>query len=149
MTFNNSNWNVAQTVSLQALADGIAEGITTETLTHSASSSLGGSIWAGVAADLVLNIYDDAESAPFDIPNLGEIMITTDQVQQPYDAPGGGLIYLPTGGELFLPFDADGNGFDTYTITQMTTIGDVVWYGVFIGNRYWIWLPDTNVTHVR
>lgn len=147
--FTDANWNVPQVVTVQALDDGIAEGVTTETIPHTATSSDGGSPWNGVSADVIIEVYDFADSGPYTVPNLGEIMITAQQVQQPYDSPAGQPIYLPTGGELFLPFDYDGNGFDTYTVTDFAQVGDTLWFGIFIGNRYWIWVPETAVTILR
>lgn len=83
---------------------------------------------------------------PLNAPNNGMLLITVAQSQPIYDSAGGSMIRLPSGEALLLPHDYDGNGFDTHIITAKASVAGQIWYGIFIGNDVWVWLPNTNVT---
>lgn len=58
LIFNAGNWAVPQSVTVTAVDDGIEEGSQAVTITHSTSSNVGGSPYAGLAIDLVISIND-------------------------------------------------------------------------------------------
>lgn len=83
------------------------------------------------------------------VPNVGEILISLAQTQPAYVSAGGEPIYLPNGAPLLLPHDYDGNGFDTYVVTETKSVDGTLWLGIFIGNEIWVWVPSTHVTILR
>ena len=83
------------------------------------------------------------------VPNTGEIMITTANGQPAYDSPAGSVIRHNGGAELWLPHDYDGNGFDTYIITETVVIDGRTWYGIFLGNESWAYVPADTVIVTR
>lgn len=93
-----------------------------------------------------VNLGDFHCPVPLNAPNNGMLQISVAQTQPIYDSAGGAVIQLPSGEPLLLPHDYDGNGFDTHIITAKGTVAGVTWYGIFIGNDTWVWLPSTNVT---
>jgi hypothetical protein len=89
---------------------------------------------------------DDPDPVPppepaIHVPNIGTVMVTTNAPTRVYEAPGGGV--LRNGGqEVWFPRDADGNGYDTYTVTRTVTLDNgEVWLGVFMGTDTWVYLP--------
>ena len=83
------------------------------------------------------------------VPNKGEIMITAANGQPAYDSPAGSVIRHNGGAELWLPQDYDGNGFDTYVITETVVVDGRTWYGIFLGNETWAYVPADTVTVTR
>lgn len=82
------------------------------------------------------------------IPNKGLILIYSYAPVMAYGLPGSDPINLGGGVPLMLPADYDGNGFDTYQITEVATAADgSTWYGIFIGNTSgaWVWVPANKV----
>lgn len=62
LTFLTSNWNAAQTVTVTAVDDEIAEGAHTSTITHSASSA--DAAYDGIAiVDVVASVTDDDDAS--------------------------------------------------------------------------------------
>ena len=84
-------------------------------------------------------------SSNFVIPNEGLVQISAEQAQPVYYAPAEHPIQL-NGGELWLPADADGNGYDTYVVTEVRIVDGEVWVGIFLGSSLWGWVPLANVT---
>ena len=83
-------------------------------------------------------------------PNNGEFSISTSAPVMAYDSAGGDPVRLASGSELFLPNDADGNGFDTYIITATAEVGGETWYSFFIGDLYtYVWVRADDVTRTR
>ena len=83
------------------------------------------------------------------VPNKGEVMITSENSQFGYGAPGGEPARNPDGSGLWLPHDYDGNGFDTYTVTGSTEVDGETWLSIFIGNDTWVWVPEASVITIR
>jgi hypothetical protein len=56
------------------------------------------------------------------------------------DAPQGSPVVV-------LPADADNNGFDTYRVMEVRTIGQVKWLGLFMGgpNPLWVTLEQVYI----
>lgn len=79
------------------------------------------------------------------VPNLGEVLISTSDPTPVYESAGGGLVRVGVN-ELWLPQDNDGNGFDTYVVTDIQVVGDEVWAALFIGSDTWVWVPFAAVT---
>ena len=72
-------------------------------------------------------------------PHLGLVQINAGAPVQTYGMPGGELQ------SFLLPADADGNGFDTYVVTEIDTIDGEYWLGLFIGSKDWLWVPYNSV----
>ena len=85
----------------------------------------------------------------FTVPNLSEVMVTNAQTQPVYMSPAGQIIRNVDGSLLQIPQDFDGNGFDTYLVTETTIINDETWLAIFIGSRRWVWIPLADLTLVR
>lgn len=107
----------------------------------------------GVDSDLesvVLGDYTCLSSAPVvvagvPVPNLGVVMIPTSSPVVGHVTAGGQAIRTGGGSELALPSDADGNGFDTYVVTEVVEDGDVIWLGLFVGSENWVWVQLSDV----
>ena len=89
------------------------------------------------------------EPPAFAVPNLGEVMITSEISQFGYGAPGGEPARTASGAGVWLPHDFDGNGFDTYTVTGSTEVDGETWLSIFIGNETWVWVPEASVITIR
>ena len=88
--------------------------------------------------------------APGGYPNVGEFSISTSSPVTPYAAAGGDPVYLAGGAPLMLPNDADGNGFDTFVITNIVEVDGVSWYGFFMGDYdQYLWIMADDVTRTR
>lgn len=81
------------------------------------------------------------------VPNLGLVKIDTGQAQPVYESPNGGVIRI-SGAEVWLPHDADGNGFDTYIVTEIHLVDGEIWLGLFIGGVRWGYVPLAHVTQL-
>ena len=85
-----------------------------------------------------------------EVPHLGMIQISGLQAQPLHMSPGGQEIRLEDASMLMLPHDFDGNGFDTYVVTQIEILegadGPEVWLGIWVGSRIWGWVPYADVT---
>ena len=75
----------------------------------------------------------------YGVPNLGLVQINGWQATHAYDSPGGEQ--LP----FALPADADGNGFDTYVVTDVELYNGEYWLGLFIGGPDWAYVPYSAV----
>ena len=104
-----------------------------------------GFISGGDTAQLVANacsLYDPTppEVPPaLHVPNQGLVQINAHAPVQPYGMPGMELQ------NFMLPADYDGNGFDTYVVTEVTMVDGEYWLGIFIGNDIWLWVPYSSV----
>ena len=83
------------------------------------------------------------------VPNKGEIMITSEMSQFGYGSPAGEPARTASGAGVWLPNDIDGNGFDTYVVTGQTEVDGEVWLSIFIGNETWVWVPQSTVIVLR
>ena len=88
-------------------------------------------------------------AAGINVPNFGEVMITSEISQFGYGAPAGEPARNPDGSGLWLPHDFDGNGFDTYVVTGVTEVDGETWLSIFIGNEQWVWVPQSTVITIR
>lgn len=78
--------------------------------------------------------------------NLGLISISSSQAQMVYQSAGGDPI-MNGSTELFLPADADGNGFDTYVVTGVSTSADGrTWLSIWLGSTNFGYVPLDSVT---
>ena len=75
----------------------------------------------------------------YGVPNLGLVKINATAGIQPYGMPGMEMQ------NFVLPADYDGNGYDTYTVTEVTMVGDEYWLGLFIGSGDWVYVPYSAV----
>lgn len=110
--------------------------------------------WTGVTVaettgdleTLLLGDYTCASAPPvvvagIPVPYLGLVLLGGSQPA--YDAPGGNPIVID-GVTISLPADADGNGFDTYIVTDIDILNGEVWVGLFVGSLNWAWVPLDN-----
>lgn len=74
-----------------------------------------------------------------DFPVLGIFQLNAYSPVTPYAAPG----QYPV--NISLPADADGNGFDTYAVTAVTTVNGQYWVALWIGGKDYLWLPYSVV----
>lgn len=81
--------------------------------------------------------------------NNGEVLIRTSNPVMAYQAPNAGPVRNAAGGELFLPNDADGNGFDTYLLSNIYTYNGELWLQIFIGGNNYIFVLAENVEITR
>lgn len=79
------------------------------------------------------------------VPNTGLVLIYAWESTAAYDGPGGSRVQLAPGVDLSLPHDADGNGYDTYTVTESATVDGETWVSLFIGNENFVWVPWSAV----
>ncbi len=73
------------------------------------------------------------------IPHLGLVQINTASPVQPFGVAGG------EAQPFSLPQDVDGNGFDTYVVTAVTTLDTQTWVALFVGGRDYVWVPYSSV----
>jgi hypothetical protein len=84
---------------------------------------------------------------PGDYDRLGQIMITAGQSQPGLSAPNGGTAKATNGEDVILPYDHDGNGFDTYDVIDSTTVDNRQWVALFLGDSdNPVWVPVDQVT---
>ncbi len=81
-----------------------------------------------------------------DFPNIGMVKISVEQAQPAYDSAGGSIIRHNGGHELWLPHDYDGNGFDTYVVTETMMVDGRLWVGMWLGSQTYGWVPLDLVT---
>lgn len=74
-----------------------------------------------------------------DFPYLGLVQLNVGAPVTPYAGPGAYPV------NFTLPADADGNGFDTYVVTAVTTVNGQYWVALWIGGKDYLWLPYTSV----
>ena len=128
-------------VNVDAIADGIPEPITDYTVDITSSSSLGaGAPYDGLSTSIIVTIFDTEDSIILYVPNYGLIMIENWQAQNVYQSPSHGIIRNADTTEMILPHDWDGNGFDTYVVTDIRTYGDETWLGIWLGNNNYGWV---------
>lgn len=80
------------------------------------------------------------------VPNVGMVRVDASDPVPAFASPGGEIITDGSGRPILLPNDADGNGFDTYVVTEVQQAADETWVGVFLGAQVWAWLPLADVT---
>lgn len=88
--------------------------------------------------------------APFvaEPANLGEVTIAAGANLPVRTQPGGSIVEL-NGNPLLLPQDFDNNGFDTYLISDIRTINDITYYGLFIGSSNLVWIEAGEASRTR
>ena len=75
----------------------------------------------------------------YSIPNLGLVQINASAPIQPYGIPGLEMQ------NFVLPADSDGNGFDTYTVTDVEFYNGEYWLGLYLGSGDWVYVPYSAV----
>ena len=75
----------------------------------------------------------------YGVPNLGLVQINATAGLQPYGMPGMEMQ------NFVLPADFDGNGFDTYIVTDVELVDGEYWLGLFIGSGDWVYVPYSAV----
>lgn len=138
LTFDNTNWNVNQVVNVDAVADGITEDILTYPIVLTTSGS---GIYNGLTETLSATIFDSADLLVIHVPNFGLVMIQTWQAQPVFQSPHEGVVRMQDTAEMWFPIDADGNGFDTYVVTDIRTYNDEAWLALWMGSSRWVWIP--------
>lgn len=80
--------------------------------------------------------------------NNGEVTVFASAPVMVYETPGGNPVRISSGSELFLPYDADGNGFDTHLLNKAYTYNGELWLQIFIGGDYYVFIraADVNIT---
>jgi hypothetical protein len=107
ITFQTSNWNVARTITVTAVDDGLDEGIHTSTITHSATSTDG--VYDGIAIDDVVATIIDNDFGGGGIPGITVSLITGDTLE------------IGTQETFTVVLDAEPSGFVTTTIHSSDT----------------------------
>lgn len=79
------------------------------------------------------------------VPNNGLVLINSWEQTAAYDGPAGSQVKLSNGALLILPQDYDGNGYDTYVVTETVTVDGQAWVSIFIGNESFVWVPWSAV----
>ena len=82
------------------------------------------------------------------VPHITQIQINASSPVTPYDSPAGSPVKLANGSWFNLPHDADGNGFDTYIVTDTAVVDGVTWYSIFLGNENFVWVRGDQVQDV-
>ena len=75
----------------------------------------------------------------YGVPNLGLVQINATAGLQPYGMPGMEMQ------NFVLPADFDGNGYDTYIVTDVELYNGDYWLGLFIGSGDWVYVPYSAV----
>ena len=81
------------------------------------------------------------------VPNIGAFLISVNDPQPVYDSPNGENVKI-NGMGLWLPADADGNGFDTYVVTESRVVDGVQWLAFFLGSAEYGWIQAVNVVPI-
>ena len=79
------------------------------------------------------------------IPHITDILIYSWEQVVAYGSPGGEPARLSNGAVIVLPQDYDGNGFDTYVVTDSTVIDGETWVSIFLGNESFAWVQLSQV----
>jgi hypothetical protein len=96
-----------------------------------------------------LTFVGDGETVaavPQHIPHIGTVMITTSQAQPVYQSPAGQVIRDSAANEIWLPNDANNDGFDTYVVTGVRSVDGEIWLSIYLGSQIWGWVPLDAVT---
>lgn len=149
--FTSANWNVPVLVGVDAVADGIDEGIVDELITAATTSNLGATPLDGLSQVVTVSTFDSADTIILHVPNHGLIMIETWQAQPTFQSPHEGVIRMRNGNEMWFPHDADGNGYDTYVVTDIYTYNGDIWLALWMGSnrRAWVMYDTSMMTVVQ
>lgn len=146
LNFTAANWNVPQFVNVDAVPDGVSEDVTHYPINLSTTSTLGGSPFAGLTGVVDAVVFDTASGIVLAVPNHGLIQIGTGSPLRTFQSPSDGVVRLSDSSELWLPQDADGNGFDTFVVTDIRTYNDQTWLALWNGSNQYLWvLYDASV----
>jgi hypothetical protein len=90
---------------------------------------------------------EPTEPAPpaIGVPHIGTFFISTAMAQPIYDAPGGQVVRDAAGQEIWIPNDADNNGFDTHVVTELAMEDGELWFGFWLGSATWAYVPASQV----
>ena len=80
-----------------------------------------------------------------EVPHVADIRINAGSNVPAYDGPAGSQVKLLNGRDVFLPQDYDGNGYDTYVVTDTAVVDGVTWYSIFLGNEEFVWVNGSQV----
>lgn len=101
------------------------------------------------ATNGVVHIIDGVLLPPtVQVPNRGEITIGAGANVVTYTGPGDVPVFIGST-ILTLPQDFDGNGFDTFVITDSVTVNEVEYYGIFVGSRSFVYVVADQVVRTR
>ena len=96
-----------------------------------------------------IEIVDDTVVAPpvtqLNVPHITDILIYSWEQVVAYGSPGGEPARLSNGTIIVLPQDYDGNGFDTYVVTDSTVVDGETWISIFLGNESFAWVQLSQV----
>ncbi len=79
------------------------------------------------------------------VPHVSDIQINAGANVPAYETAGGSPAKLANGQAIFLPQDYDGNGFDTYVVTDTEVIDGTTWYSIFLGSSNFVWVNGSQV----
>ena len=127
---------VQVTIDVSAYADGGLHYI----IFHGASGN--GNV-TNINLDDISLTYSPA--APLYVPHITDILIYSWEQVVAYGSPGGEPARLSNGAVIVLPQDYDGNGFDTYVVTDSTVIDGETWVSIFLGNESFAWVQLSQV----
>lgn len=74
-----------------------------------------------------------------DYPYLGLVQINAGAPVYPYGSPASEMQ------SFSLPADYDGNGYDTYVVTDVTSVNGAYWLALWIGGEDYLWVPYDSV----
>jgi hypothetical protein len=140
-TFDSSNYNLPQVVAVDAIPDGVDESRFDSFIVVTSSSNIGGTLFNGLTETVTVSMFDYKAEIITYVPNHGLIRIDTTQGQPTYGSPSEGVARDLDGREIWLPQDYDGNGFDTYVVTDIRTYNGQTWFGLWQGTMNWLWVP--------
>lgn len=80
---------------------------------------------------------------------FGLVQISVSQAQPVYESPSGNVIRNADFSEMWLPHDFDGNGYDTYVVTDVIDVDGVPWVGIFLGSQSFGYVPLSGVTPIE
>jgi hypothetical protein len=89
---------------------------------------------------------ESVAAVPQYVPQIGTVMITTSQAQPVYQSPAGQVIRDGAANEVWLPNDANNDGFDTYVVTGVQSVNGEIWVSIYLGSQIWGWVPLDAVT---
>ena len=141
-------------IYLTVMETGAASPLTVDKVTYSADISA----WAGQTVRIRIAKVDNLGCFPvavdnvqvygtssLNVPHVDDIRINAGSNVPAYDGPAGSQAKLANGQEIFLPQDYDGNGFDTYIVTDTAVVDGVTWYSIFLGNENFVWVNGSQV----
>ena len=132
---------VQESIDVSSYADGGSHTITF-------TGTEGGSP-INISLDDVSLIHTPAPVAPpvtsMNVPHVTDILIYSWEQVVAYDSPAGSPARLLNGTIIVLPQDFNGDGYDTYVVTDSTVVDGETWVSIFLGNESFVWVQLSQV----